>query len=404
MIDDMHDYGVYAVAVDIVFDEEELEDSDGDEDEHANTNNLHKLRHLTDTERQQIYEALLERNIRGKLKKNTTNIVARMFQVSKYQVRGVWRRVKQCRAQGIPVDVTSRRRNCGRKRIQIDLSDVLSGPLCRRRTIQSLANAIGVKKSTLHRWFKEGLLRCHSSTLKPLLREDNKKERLRWCLSMLDQQTLPNEPKFIEMDNIIHMDEKWFNITSNCIKFYLLPEEDPHRTENSIDKVMILAAVARPIYDGAGNYIFDGKIGVWAFVRKVHHTLLSRSCKCFCATNLWSLLGFIYCRNQQKEEVEIEEGGLKSLNLSMDRATMRSYMIGKVLDAIVRRWPREHAEKIIWIPQDNAPAHVPVDDEEFAAAVAQTGLDIRLINQPANSPDLNVLDLGFLNSLQFLTY
>ena len=98
MIDDMHDYGVYAVAVDIVFDEEELEDSDGDEDEHANTNNLHKLRHLTDTERQQIYEALLERNIRGKLKKNTTNIVARMFQVSKYQVRGVWRRVKQCRA------------------------------------------------------------------------------------------------------------------------------------------------------------------------------------------------------------------------------------------------------------------------------------------------------------------
>jgi len=61
-------------------------------------------------------------------------------------------------------------------------------------------------------------------------------------------------------------------------------------------------------------------------------------------------------------------------------------------------------KKIIWIQQDNASAHVPVDDEEFAAAVAQTGLDIRLINQPANSPDLNVLDLGFLNSLQFLTY
>jgi len=35
---------------------------------------------------------------------------------------------------------------------------------------------------------------------------------------------------------------------------------------------------------------------------------------------------------------------------------------------------------------------VPVNDEEFAAAVRETWLDMRLINQPANSPDLNVLD------------
>jgi hypothetical protein len=42
----------------------------------------------------------------------------------------------------------------------------------------------------------------------------NKKERLQWCVSMLDKQTLPNEPKFLEMENIIHMDEKWFNTTS----------------------------------------------------------------------------------------------------------------------------------------------------------------------------------------------
>ena len=36
MIEDMHDYGVYTDAVDIVFDVEELENSDVDEDEHAN--------------------------------------------------------------------------------------------------------------------------------------------------------------------------------------------------------------------------------------------------------------------------------------------------------------------------------------------------------------------------------
>ena len=55
-------------------------------------------------------------------------------------------------------------------------------------------------------------------------------------------------------------------------------------------------------------------------------------------------------------------------------------MIGKVLKAIVERWPREYAGKTIWIQQDNAPSNLPVDDEEFAAAVAQTEFDIRLIN------------------------
>ena len=178
---------------------------------------------------------------------------------------------------------------CGRKKMQVDLSEVLNVPLHRRSTIRSLAKAIGVKRSTLHRRFKEGLLRRHSSTLKPLLREENKKARLRWCVSMLDHQTLPNEPKFIEMYNIIHMDEKWFNITSKYKKYYMLPEEDdPHRVvqnKNSVGKVMLLSAVARPIYDDDGNCIFDGKLGVWPFVRKVHFTISLVSTS-VCGTNL----------------------------------------------------------------------------------------------------------------------
>jgi hypothetical protein len=99
MIEDMNDYGVCTDAVDIVFEEEELEDLDVEQDEHTNTNISRKCRNLTDTERQQIYEALLERSNCEKLKKNTTKIVADMFQASRYQVRGVWQRAKQCRAQ-----------------------------------------------------------------------------------------------------------------------------------------------------------------------------------------------------------------------------------------------------------------------------------------------------------------
>jgi hypothetical protein len=37
-------------------------------------------------------------------------------------------------------------------------------------------------------------------------------------------------------------------------------------------------------------------------------------------------------------------------------------------------------------------------------AAAETGLKIRLMNQPPNSPDMNCLDLGFFASLQSLTF
>lgn len=59
-------------------------------------------------------------------------------------------------------------------------------------------------------------------------------------------------------------------------------------------------------------------------------------------------------------------------------------MIAKLLPAIVAKWPREVAGKTIWIQQDNAPSHVPCNDEQFKAAVAQTGLDIRLMSQPVH--------------------
>jgi hypothetical protein len=182
MMDDMHEYGVYANAVEVDFTEEELEDSDAEEHHHATQNNARPYRNLTDAERQQIYEALLERSNHGTLKTKSTTVVAQLFQVSRYRVQRIWQRAKQCRAQGRPVDVRSRMlKKCGRKKIQVDLSKILSVPLHKRSTIRSLAQAIGVKKSTLHRWFKEGLLRRHSSTFKPLLREKNKKERLQWC-------------------------------------------------------------------------------------------------------------------------------------------------------------------------------------------------------------------------------
>ena len=88
----------------------------------------------------------------------------------------------------------------------------------------------------------------------------------------------------------------------------------------------------------------------------------------------------------------------------MTRDVSRSYLITKVLPAIVAKWPREARGETIWIQQDNARTHIEPNDEAFRLAVQQTGLDIRIFNQPPNSPDLNILDLGFFASLQSKTF
>jgi hypothetical protein len=60
----------------------------------------------------------------------------------------------------------------------------------------------------------------------------------------------PNTLQFIDMRNIVHTDEKWFNSTQKVKKFYMLPEEGgPLRivhNKNYIRKCMVLCAVTEP--------------------------------------------------------------------------------------------------------------------------------------------------------------
>jgi hypothetical protein len=51
--------------------------------------------------------------------------------------------------------------------------------------------------------------------------------------------------------------------------------------------------------------------------------------------------------------------------------------------------------KPIFIQQDNAPTHLKVDDPQFCELAKQDRFDIRLICQPTNSLDFNILDLDF---------
>jgi hypothetical protein len=144
---------------------------------------------------------------------------------------------------------------------------------------------------------------------------------------MLNQTTITDDkPFFVNTYNIVHIDEKWFDMKKRKRDYYLMPEEpDPQRTihnKNNISKVMFLTAVARPRFDEDEDekVLFDGKLGVWAFVID---TLAKNNSK-----------------NRPKGIIE-----LKSLIVTRD--VMREYLLEKVIPAIHAQWPDDN--EIIFI-------------------------------------------------------
>lgn len=324
----------------------------------------------------------MARSTNGKLGKNVTKEVSQLFSIHRRTVQRIWERAKKTPI-GASVDVSERKtKNCGRKRVQIDVQRILDIPLHRRTTLRTLAEALGVSHSSLSKCLKEGLIRRHSNALKPHLKEETKIARLRFCLSMLDQHSLLHEPKFVDMYNIVHIDEKWFYMTKKSENYYLLPSEDePLRTcqsKNFIKKVMFLTAMARPRFDDEENEIFSGKIGVFPFVTMQPAQRRSR--------------------NREAGVMEIKP------ITSVTRDHIRACLIEKVIPSIQEKWPAEDVGKPIFIQQDNAKTHVNPSDKEFQEAGSENGFDIRLMCQPPSSPDMNVLDLGFFSAIQSLQH
>ncbi|GMF16485.1 unnamed protein product [Phytophthora fragariaefolia] len=134
---------------------------------------------------------------------------------------------------------------------------------------------------------------------------------------------------------------------------------------------MVLAGVARPRVDTVTQKYFDRKLGVWVFVEKVP---------------------------AQRPSRRRPAGTLETKEVSVTKATYRDMFISRVVPAIKARWP--NASEAVVIQQDNAPAHTKPDDPQFNDAAACCGRHVELRFQPANSPDLNVLDLGLFCAIQ----
>ena len=87
---------------------------------------------------------------------------------------------------------------------------------------------MGVTLSTVQRmWLHEDVCRVHTSFLKPTLMEENKMSRMELALSFVDKN---NTSKLKNMEDLIHIDEKWFYLTKDGQHFIIeADEEEPYR-------------------------------------------------------------------------------------------------------------------------------------------------------------------------------
>ena len=151
---------------------------------------------MTEEVTKQVYQALLATSKNGTLGKKDTRIVADQFGVHIRSVQRIWKRGKTQLAQNIPVVVASLKKGrCGRKAMPLDLEQLRNIPLKQRMTIEDVSSKLGMSKTRIQRYLKKGLLRCHSSSIKPYLTYTNKKTRLKWCVDMIEQG-LVDDPRF----------------------------------------------------------------------------------------------------------------------------------------------------------------------------------------------------------------
>ncbi|XP_047978329.1 uncharacterized protein LOC125220207 [Salvia hispanica] len=128
-------------------------------------------------------------------------------------------------------------------------------------------------------------------------------------------------------------------------------------------------------YRDNGEVLFDGKIGIFPFTEQVP---AKRNNKNRCAGTL--------------ETKPIA---------SITKEVTKQCIINKVIPTIMEKWP-EGKSKFITIQQDNAKPHIANHDPDFRAAATQNGFNIQLVQQPPNSPDTDVNDLGWFRAIQSL--
>ncbi|TBU20240.1 hypothetical protein CWI38_0107p0050 [Hamiltosporidium tvaerminnensis] len=79
-------------------------------------------------------------------------------------------------------------------------------------------------------------------------------------------------------------------------------------------------------------------------------------------------------------------------------------IIDNVIPVIKSKFPQAYKKKTIYVQQNNAKPHFSDNDADIVALGSADDRNIKFKVQLANSPNLNVLGLGFFNSIQSLQH
>ncbi|KAK9725658.1 hypothetical protein RND81_05G160500 [Saponaria officinalis] len=309
---------------------------------------------LTDDERHRIVCLLFESCKNGKPAHEKVQEVAATFNVTRRCVSKLWTAAQKQREELLPINVRSKiPGKTGKERLPCPIEEIMALEVSKRSTLKRLGLAIGHAPSTCRRWVKQ----VGKLVFNRLLR----------CL------------KFKDMSHVIHIDEKWFYMTKPSCKYYIGSNEtEPYRSCKSkryITEVMFLVAVSRPTYEENGDVLFDGKLGIWPFTYQEPAKRNSKN----------RVAGTMVTK------------AIESINKQVTKDTL----INLLIPAIKQKWPAS-ASKEITIQQDNVKPHLSGKEKDFIEAATSDGFNIKLTQQPAMSPDLNILDLGFFRSIQSL--
>ena len=246
-------------------------------------------------------------------------------------------------------------------------------PWHHRKTYRSTVKAMGVALSTVQQMLlHRDVCHVHMSSLKPTLMEENKMSRMELALSFVGKN---NTGKFENMEDLIHIDKKWFYLTKDGQCFIIVADkEEPYRHvqhKSFLMKIMFLCAVARPRYNMRKNAWFDGKIGIWPIGR-------------------WE--------PAKRSSKKRAKGMPVWKNQCITWDVYHEYLIQKFLPVVKEKWPKHNGR--IQLQQDGAKSHILEDDVEFKETVDKIGLNLTVFTQSPNSPDTNILDLGFFRAIQ----
>ena len=146
----------------------------------------------------------------------------------------------------------------------------------------------------------------------------------------------------------------------------------------------VMGAVALARFDHLKNQWFTGNIGIFLLV---YNVAVKRSSK-------------------NRPAGTMETKPIETVN----KDVTKRFLIEHVFPTIQASWPRRSARSTescpikIFVQHDNAKPHPKPDDLDLIPEGYKDGFHIRLVCQPPNSPDMNVLDLGFFRGIQSLQH